>query len=380
MDVFLPKPFASPTNLENLFDPASLRGAIGNAVLADHLLTRDPDGVALALVAFKGAATEGVLLQMVEASAFERPNYVMGAFRSEGATVLTNAEGSFRPATTWLREPFEALEQPVDLTDWSPDDQALLDEVVQELVSYDQCRPRETLPGLLHGVTFRAIARVRGAHTRTPTEVRGGAAGEKDVERLDLRSGYANYFAVEEHRYRHLRFDGSKSEALDRTILASGDAVTVLPYDPACAKVLVIEQIRPAPLARRDPSPWLIEPIAGRCDRLEPPEETARREAREEAGVELGRFECISAYYSTPGIAAEYMTSFVAEADLSEAGGIYGLEEEGEDIRAIVLPLEDAMAAVATGEINVGPLILSLLWLNANRERLARSWGAESAA
>ena len=38
--------------------------------------------------------------------------------------------------------------------------------------------------------------------------------------------------AMEEHRLRHRRFDGAMSEPLDRAVFTSGDAVTVLPFDP----------------------------------------------------------------------------------------------------------------------------------------------------
>jgi ADP-ribose pyrophosphatase len=148
----------------------------------------------------------------------------------------------------------------------------------------------------------------------------------------------------------------------------------VLPFDPRAGTVLLVEQFRAGPWARRDPQPWILETVAGRCDATEPPEATARREAREEAGLELGRIERIAAFYPSPGIAAEHITAFVAEADLGAAGGLHGLDEEHEDIRAIVVPLEDALEAVETGEINTSPVILSLLWLARNAERLRAAW------
>ena len=118
--------------------------------------------------------------------------------------------------------------------------------------------------------------------------------------------------------------------------------------------------------------------MAGRCDVTEPPEATARREAREEAGLELGRIERIAAFYPSPGIVAEHITSFVAEADLGGAGGLHGLAEEHEDIRALVVPLEAALAAVETGEINTSPLMVSLLWLARHAERLRAAWSVKA--
>jgi nudix-type nucleoside diphosphatase (YffH/AdpP family) len=164
------------------------------------------------------------------------------------------------------------------------------------------------------------------------------------------------------------------SDLIDRAVFTSGDAITVLPFDPRAGTVLLIEQFRSGPWARRDPHPWSLETVAGRCDVTEPPEATARREAREEAGLELGRIERIAAFYPSPGIVAEHITSFVAEADLGGAGGTFGLAEEHEDIRALVVPLGDALAAVETGEINTSPLMVSLLWLARHEERLRAAW------
>ena len=164
------------------------------------------------------------------------------------------------------------------------------------------------------------------------------------------------------------------SPPLERSVFASGDAATVLPFDVRRDAVLLIEQFRPGAFARRDPRPWFLETVAGRCDPLENPETTARREAREEAGLELGRLERVAAYYSSPGIAAEHITAFVGEADLSAAGGTHGVADEHEDIRAFVVPLDAALDAVATGEINNAPLLVTLLWLARHRGRLAAAW------
>jgi ADP-ribose pyrophosphatase len=381
MDLFLPKPFASPVSLELLTGRSPAGNAIADAVLEDHVLTRDASGAALCLVPQEGALTEGVLLRDMMAADMEPLSFVMAAFHAEAATVVIAAAGRPRQAIAFLQAPSQAAAQTVDPANWTPEHQAVFHEVIRELLDYRPNRAPEELPGLLHGIGFRAIARVRGARTVTPTRLRGWAPAPDDIDVISHRVEYARYFAVEEQVCRHRRFDGTLSGRMERTVLASGDAVTVLPFDPVAGKVLVIEQFRPAPLARRDPNPWLIEPIAGRCDKLETAEATVRREAREEAGLELGRLVKLPGYYSSPGISAEYITSFIAEADLSRAVvGTHGLEAEGEDIRPIIMTVEEAMAALESGEINVGPLVLSVLWLYRNRVRIAHDWSAEPAA
>ena len=146
--------------------------------------------------------------------------------------------------------------------------------------------------------------------------VLGSHFGAADVAPITRQFSYARFFGMEEHRLRHRRFDGTMSEKIDRAVFTSGDAITVLPFDPRAGTVLLIEQFRAGPHARRDPRPWSLETVAGRCDESEPPEATARREAREEANLELGRIERIAAFYPSPGIVAEHITAFVAEADL----------------------------------------------------------------
>jgi hypothetical protein len=82
----------------------------------------------------------------------------------------------------------------------------------------------------------------------------------------------------------------------------------------------------------------------------------------------------VAAYYPSPGILSEFITSFVGEAELSGAGGIHGMPGENEDIRAFTVPLDEALAGIASGEVNNGPLVLSLLWLAGARAQLRVAW------
>ena len=90
----------------------------------------------------------------------------------------------------------------------------------------------------------------------------------------------------------------------------------------------------------------------------------------------LGRVEVIARYYTSPGIAAEHITSFVGQTRLDGEGGVYGVADEHEDIRAFTCTLDEAAAAVASGEINNAPAVLTVLWLQQNRGRLQREWDA----
>jgi ADP-ribose pyrophosphatase len=56
--------------------------------------------------------------------------------------------------------------------------------------------------------------------------------------------------------------------------------------------------------------------------------------------------------------------------DLSQAGGIYGLPEEGEDIRVHILPASDVFAELLNGAFNNAAALICLQWLQMNRTRL----------
>jgi nudix-type nucleoside diphosphatase (YffH/AdpP family) len=258
--------------------------------------------------------------------------------------------------------------------DWDGEWRDLVCEAAEEVGRHFGRAEPERISELMPGIGYRALARARGRRDATPVRLRSGL-GPADVEELRLEPAYTNYFAVEERILRFRRFDGAFSGPVRRAAFTSGDAATILPYDPRRNAVLLIEQFRAGPQARRDPRPWCLETVAGRCDPMEDAETTARREAAEEAALTLGRIERIGGYYPSPGMISEYIEAFVGEADLGAAGGEHGLAAEDENIRSTVVPLGAALEAVASGEVNNAPLLISLLWLEKHAERLRRAWG-----
>lgn len=198
-----------------------------------------------------------------------------------------------------------------------------------------------------------------------------------DVVETARRQVYANYFAVEEYDLSFRRFDGSMSVPVNRAVFISGDAAVVLPYDPVRDRVLVIEQFRAAPHARGDRNPWQIEAIAGRVDGGETPEAAARREAREEAGLDLAALIPAASCYPSPAAKGEYLYTYLGLADLPDsAAGLGGLASEAEDIRAHVIGFQALMAMVESGEIDNAPLLMLALWLDRRRDDLRRRAGA----
>ncbi len=193
----------------------------------------------------------------------------------------------------------------------------------------------------------------------------------RDVEVSDHRRAYANYIAVEEMDLRFRRHDGRMSAPVTRGALMVGHAAILLPYDPVRDRVLLIEQFRAPLYMAGDPAPWLWEPVAGMVDPGESPEQTAHREAREEAGLTLARLERAGGVYTSAGVSGEFHHLFVAIADLDGAdGGGGGLSSEGEDILARTFGFEELMAGVDQGRLRNIQLVTLALWLARHRDRL----------
>lgn len=221
-----------------------------------------------------------------------------------------------------------------------------------------------------------SIARSNAAVPAESNDALRSDFGGNGVEIVSDAPLYSGFFGAEEMVFRHRLFEGGTSGDVRREVFSTGDAVAVLPYDPNRDCVLMIEQVRAGPIRRGDPNPWSIEVVAGLIDRAEGAEVTARREAEEEAGLQLGRLEKVGAFYTSPGAVSEFLTAFIGEADLGGEAGVYGLDVEAEDIRGMILPYDDAMAALDRGEIRNGPALVALLALARRREELRAKWCA----
>ncbi|MBM2577976.1 NUDIX domain-containing protein [Jannaschia sp. Os4] len=206
-----------------------------------------------------------------------------------------------------------------------------------------------------------------------PRASAGAALTAEDVAVHEVRHPFDGFHRVEVWTLDHATHAGGRSGRVERAISAVTDAAAVLPWDRARNRVLVVEQLRVGALAKGDPDPWLIEPIAGLIDFGEAPEATAVREAREEAGVDLSEdgLRLVSRNYPSPGGLAQVIWSFVAPCDLpDEVAGTGGLEHESEDIRVRLLGVDEALAMIPTGAVGNAPLVLSLQWIALERAGL----------
>lgn len=174
---------------------------------------------------------------------------------------------------------------------------------------------------------------------------------------------------LERFIFRHRRFDGTWSEPIQRDLYTIAEVAMVLPYDPNLDAVLLIEQFRTCGLYWGEAT-WLFEAVAGIVDPGETPPQVVAREAMEEAACAIATPIHIGTVFSSPGGYGERTYMYAARADLSEAGGIHGLAEEHEDIRAVVVPLNEAYAAAMDGRIRDAKTILMIQWLMTNKAKL----------
>mgnify|MGYP003557270155 FL=1 len=196
---------------------------------------------------------------------------------------------------------------------------------------------------------------------------------DDDVEVVEREACFRGFYQLDRLHLRHRLFAGGMGKLINRELFVRHDAVCVLPYDPQRDCVVLIEQFRVGALDK-SVNPWLIELVAGLIDKDEQPEEVARREAVEEAGLELAELWPLTQYYPSPGGSDERVHLYGGRCDSRGAGGVHGLEEEGEDIRVLVWSLDEALAALDDGRIDNAASIIALQWLALNRDKVRERW------
>ena len=151
-----------------------------------------------------------------------------------------------------------------------------------------------------------------------------------------------------------------------REVYDRGNAATLLPYNLAARTVVLVRQFRlPAYVNGLDD--LMIEAAAGMLDDASP-EERIRAEVEEEAGYRLHDVRKVFEAFMSPGSVTERVHFYVGAytpADRVEAGG--GVEDEGEDIEVLELPLDEALAMVEDGRIADGKTIMLLQWVALRR-------------
>ncbi|HEY1427685.1 MAG TPA: NUDIX domain-containing protein [Caulobacteraceae bacterium] len=137
-----------------------------------------------------------------------------------------------------------------------------------------------------------------------------------------------------------------------REVVATGQSACVLPYDAERGVALLVHMPR-APLIAAAITEQLTEAPAGMLADGESAETCIRREAMEEAGVQLGVLEPVAVCWPSPGVLSERIHLFLARyalADRIGEGG--GLADEHESISVSEKPLAELWRDFQRGALN----------------------------
>ncbi len=371
MDLFIFGTLLHMPLLEVVSGDADVRTRVRWAVRRDYAVSRVQGQVFPMMHPQTGSVAEGVIVSGLNEDALTRLDYYEKAFGYDrvdfivlddtqsprNVTAYLPQEGRWQPAEVWDREGWiAAMGEVTTMT---------AHEAMSAVGSVDAIDMGRNYSNMM----ARAASRQRAQ--RTPSN---GGLGRENVALSKARRQYAGFFNVEELDLTFRRFDGSMSDPVNRAVFVGVDCAIVLPYDPVRDRVLLVEQFRPGAYLRGDPNPWTWEPIAGRIDQGEEPQDAARREAVEEAGVTLCDLHCVSAAYPSPGTTTEHFFVYVGLCDLPDGtDGIGGEENEAEDIRSHLMEWDAFDRALNGGDFRLLPLIVAGHWLARNRDRLRAS-------
>lgn len=186
---------------------------------------------------------------------------------------------------------------------------------------------------------------------------------------IERRRVYDGFYAVEEVTTEQETFSGGWSAPMKRVIMLTRNVVATLPWDIERDKVGLIRQFRTGVAmameigmcpASDGSQAWQFEVPIGIVDPGEDKETAARRELYEETGLTAGRFHQIASCHPSAGSHTEIITSYIAETDLSKSGGIYGLQQEGEDIYFDVMTCDQAIDMLENGHIRHASAVICL--------------------
>jgi ADP-ribose pyrophosphatase len=184
---------------------------------------------------------------------------------------------------------------------------------------------------------------------------------------------FQGHFRVGRYVFRHTLHNGGMSNMITREVFERGQAGAVLPYDPARDEVVLIRQFRAGAYVAGH-HPWTWEAVAGIIEDGETAETMIRRETVEEASLTVGELLPIQKIMLSPGACSEACQIFLGRVDTSNAGGVFGLASEGEDILVKAMPFAEAFALLERNEVDNAVGVIALQWLALNRDAVRKRW------
>lgn len=159
----------------------------------------------------------------------------------------------------------------------------------------------------------------------------------------------AGFLEVFEHE-----LETPDGEVATRYVVTHPGAVVIVPVD-AEGRVVMVRQYRVA--ADRE----LLELPAGKLEPGEAPEVSAARELEEETALRAGELVRLGGFFNSPGWCDEFTHVYLARALAAAGPSPVELKAEERHMTQERIRLDDAVAAIASGDVVDAKTILGLL-------------------
>ena len=299
-----------------------------------------------------------------------RLNFYEGGFNYELRNVVVETQSGKQNAQVYFPLDIDWKDDGAwSLENWEANNGALTEIAAEEVMSYFGIISAEQLEFMFPMIRARALAKLTAA--KEDRVLGPSGYSRADTRTLNVETNHKGFFILNTAELSYRQYDGSMSPAVKREVFVGTEASIVLPYDPVRDRVLLVEQFRAGPFVRGDKAPWMLEPIAGRVDPGETPEDAAHREGFEEAKIRFSKLHTVAKVYASPGCNTEYFNIFLGITDLPDTiVGVSGLESEAEDIRSYLYSFDELMEMTDSYQAANAPLVLAALWLSRHRKRL----------
>ena len=323
------------------------------------------------MVPKEGSEAHGLVLKNLSDVDVERLNYYeLGFDYVLSPTYVETNVGPAEASAYFCNNSDMATKKSWSYDHWLSDHSEVQYIAAKEFLDFFDTKYGDTAQAMYNKIFKRAEVYANEAANLSKV-IENGPENSINIQVENIQREYLGFFALNQISLKYSQFDGDISELKNRVILMGSEASLILPYDPVLDKVLLVEQFRIGPFCRGDRAPWVFEPVAGIIEVGETPDEAAKREVFEEAGLEVTQLVKMGSGYPNPGEATSYFYNYIAIVDLSEySPGIYGAKNEGEDIRTHVIDFKTVLNWSVSNKLRVLPLNTMVLWLALNKLKL----------
>jgi nudix-type nucleoside diphosphatase (YffH/AdpP family) len=185
--------------------------------------------------------------------------------------------------------------------------------------------------------------------------------GDRRVEVDSTRRIFDDFFKIDEALLRYQRVNGEMSDTQRLLSFERSDAAAVVLLNRSTERLIFVRQFRYPAYANGDG--WMTELVAGTVFPGEDPTATMRREVEEETGYVDVDLAPIAVFYVSPGGSSERVFLFYGEVEGVPRHHGGGLDEEGEDIEIVELPIAEVAAALDAGIVIDAKTLIGLMWL-----------------